>query len=331
MLEKKYFQLENHNTLKMRSVAKEYYEIETESELQYIFKNKSALQEGVKVLGEGSNLWISSPEIPVVLKPNLKGIELFTNSNKIIAKVKAGESWSEFVEFITRKEATKVQLLADIPGTVGAAPVQNIGAYGVEICEFIKKVKIFDTKSLCFRELNNSDCEFSYRDSIFKKYDGLIITEVTFEFEHSIACIVDHKEILSALGDHTITPENLLLAVSRVRSKKLPDYKLLPNAGSFFKNPIVSKELLEELKKQFPELVYFEVSGGFKISAAYIIEKAGWKGKFIDCVGMSAKHALVFVNMADDGNQRAAKYIHLLKEDILNKCNIELEVEPINW
>ena len=331
MFERKFFQLKNYNTLRMRSIAKSFFEIESESELHYLFINKSELLEDFKVLGEGSNLWLSNKEIPVVLKLNLKGIELDCDSKKIRAKVKAGESWSQFVEIITIKGASGVQFLVDIPGTVGAAPVQNIGAYGAEICEFIKSVKVFDTNTLCFRELSRADCLFSYRDSIFKRYNRLIITEVTFEFERLSEQVVENKEVSGLLGSGDKTPENLLLAVRELRSKKLPDYKLSPNAGSFFKNPIISKDLLEKLKKKLPELVYFEVREGFKVSAAYLIEKAGWKGKFIDDVGMSEMHALVFVNMSDNGNQAAVKYIQLLKNDILNKFNIKLDVEPINW
>ncbi|CAK1709429.1 UDP-N-acetylmuramate dehydrogenase [Vibrio crassostreae] len=331
MIEKANVQLRDFNTLKLSSLAEKYFEVKDEEELKKIFSDKISSSDEFRVLGGGSNLWLCSNKIANVIKMNNLGTRIKKTKKKTYLFAKAGENWSKLVEMSVSNKIGGLENLIDIPGNVGAAPVQNIGAYGTEVGEFIKEITVFDTKTKEFKVVQRDECSFKYRDSIFKKNQSVIITEVVFEFDNDYKPEITNRDILRKLGEGDNEIKNILSCVREIRNSKIPNPKSYPNSGSFFKNPIISKEQLSEIIKINKKVVYYEVANGFKLSAAWLIENAGWKGKLIDGIGMSSIHSLIFVNTSNNKLIKIDDYINNLKSDIYRKFRVELEIEPIRW
>lgn len=331
MIEKSNIQLRDFNTLKLSSLAEKYFEVKDEEELEIIFSDKINSSDEFKVLGGGSNLWLCSDKIANVIKMNNLGTSIKKTGNKTYLFAKAGENWSKLVETLVFNDIGGLENLIDIPGSVGAAPVQNIGAYGTEVCQFIKEVKVFDTRIKEFKAIKRNECLFKYRNSIFKNNPSVIIVEVVFEFNNDYKPEVKNKDILKKLGDGEKNIRRILDCVREIRRGKIPNLKSQPNSGSFFKNPIISKDHLSEIMKNNENIVFYEVENGYKLSAAWLIENAGWKGKLIDGVGMSTIHSLIFVNTSNNKLIKIDDYINNLKSDIYRKFRVELEIEPIRW
>uniref|UniRef100_E6XG28 UDP-N-acetylenolpyruvoylglucosamine reductase n=1 Tax=Shewanella putrefaciens (strain 200) TaxID=399804 RepID=E6XG28_SHEP2 len=331
MIERFNVQMKKYNTLKLASVATKFFEIFDENELYELFDKKIFVKDCYRVLGEGSNLWISSKEIPVVIKLNLKGKLIDRQKEYTLVSAKAGENWSDFVEMLISYNIGGFESLVDIPGTVGAAPIQNIGAYGVEVCECISHVKVYDTKINDFRNISNKDCFFGYRDSLFKADKTLIVTEVFFEFKNKYLPNITNKEILKEMEGGEMTLQSILESVRKVRRRKLPDPNIFPNSGSFFKNPILNKKSLNKIRSVNSEVVVYEVKDGYKVSAAWLIEFSGWKGLKINDVGMSSLHSLVLVNYSESNLVSIDEFVEHLMEDVFTKFGVLLEVEPVRW
>lgn len=331
MIEKNNVQLRGVNTLRLSALAKKYYEVKDEEELKLIFSDKISALDEFRILGGGSNLWLSSEIIANVIKMNNLGVQVTKTEDRTFVRVKAGEEWSKLVEFLVKNGIGGLENLIDIPGSVGAAPVQNIGAYGTEVGYFIREVKAFDIKSKKIVSIAHDKCNFSYRDSLFKKDRNLIIVEVFFEFNNNYKPEVKNKEILSELGSRDVNIENILLSVRNIRERKIPNIKRFPNSGSFFKNPIVNESLLRSIRYVNEDVVCYKVDRGYKLSAAWLIEKSGWKGNLIDGIGMSPMHSLIFINTSKSINVSIDDYINNLKLDVYKKFKVELEVEPVRW
>ncbi|HFQ5567893.1 TPA: UDP-N-acetylmuramate dehydrogenase [Vibrio vulnificus] len=331
MIEKFNVQMRDFNTLKLSSVAESFYEIFDENELSDVFSNKINAEQDFRVLGAGSNVWLSSDSIPVVIKLNVEGTSIERKEETTSVAAKAGENWSQFVEFLVSEGIGGLEFLIDIPGTVGAAPIQNIGAYGVEVGEYITLVKVFDTNNMEYKYIPNENCMFGYRDSIFKKDKTLIVTEVFFEFRNDYIPNIKNSEIVQEISGNNVTIDLVLNAVRKIRKNKIPDPKILPNSGSFFKNPILKEEKLKQIKSEYDDVVFYKLNSGYKVSAAWIIEKSGWKGKIINGVGMSSMHSLILTNSSDNNLVKIDEYVKLLKQDVLRKFDVELEVEPACW
>jgi UDP-N-acetylmuramate dehydrogenase len=255
------------------------------------------------ILGGGSNVLFTKDYKGLAIKNNLKGIELVQeNEEEVFLKVGAGEVWHDFVLSCIHSNYAGVENLSLIPGNVGASPMQNIGAYGIEVKDIITEVEAFDLESHRIRNFTNLECEFEYRSSVFKtslkgKY---FITSVTFRLKKQANVNTSYGAIEGELLRMNIshpTIKNVSDAVINIRSSKLPDPKKIGNSGSFFKNPIVSEAQQHEILVKFPDAPnYIQPNGNFKMAAGWLIEKCGWKGKRIGDCGVHDKQALVLVN-----------------------------------
>ncbi|GMQ28520.1 UDP-N-acetylmuramate dehydrogenase [Algoriphagus confluentis] len=277
----------------------------------------------VLILGGGSNVLLTRDFPGLVIKIELKGIEVIQETEEEIwVEVGAGENWHEWVLFAIKQNWAGIENLSLIPGTVGASPMQNIGAYGVEIKEVFESLKALNRDTLNMETFDGEACQFGYRESVFKHElkDRYVITSVVFRLQKVPRFNISYGAIQDTLkqnGVKDISIQAVSDAVVEIRRSKLPDPKEIGNAGSFFKNPTIAFEAFENLKAQFPSIPGYSVENGVKVPAGWLIEQAGWKGKKIGEVGVHAKQALVLVNFGHgDG-----KAIQSLAQDIQNSVN----------
>ena len=333
----KNFDLSRFNTLQLISTAEYFVELQNLQDLKRIIQNPEYLGIPWRILGGGSNLVLPSFIKGLVVKLENKGRELITeDSDHWWIKAQAGEVWHEFVLWTLEKGFWGLENLSLIPGTVGAAPIQNIGAYGVEIKDFIDEVHCVDLKTGQHQIFKNCDCQFAYRESVFKKSDmaSVLVWEVVFRLPKKNTLQINYGDIQNELKKFNtpIDPKKVSEAVINIRNSKLPNPKVIGNAGSFFKNPIVSAEKRNSLISIFPTLVSYPYSDQqYKLAAGWLIEQVGWKGKKLGPVGMFEKQALVLVNhgnaTADDVWNVASQVAH----DVFEKFGVIIEPEPIKW
>lgn len=280
------------------------------------------------LLGSGSNVvFLEDIDIPIFIN-RYSGKSFEETKDAYIVTANSGENWHEFVLWCLENNINGFENLGLIPGTVGASPVQNIGAYGVEVERFIKEVEYLNLETGKLESLSKKECNFGYRDSIFKKElsKNSVITKVIFEMPKEWQAVTNYGELSEILNP---TPMDIFNKVCEVRSNKLPDPTKLGNAGSFFKNPIIRKDQLLTLKQQFPELPSYPIDiNSAKIAAGWLIDQAGLKGKAFGEVGVNPKQALVLTNL--NGNAKGhhlIKATHAVIKTVFNKFGIELEPE----
>ncbi len=285
----------------------------------------------VLVLGEGSNIVLSGDYDGMVVLNRLTGIELVSeNSESVVVDVAAGENWHDFVGYALERAWFGLENLALIPGLVGAAPIQNIGAYGVEVKDSIEAVHVLDIESGQVRILSNSDCQFAYRDSIFKhalsaKY---VITSVVFRLLKTAQLTLTYPALAANLTA-SACPIDVYNAVCQIRASKLPMPDDIPNAGSFFKNPVVDQDKHRQLTALFPSIVAFPLDGGSaKLAAAWLIEQCGWKDKSVDAVYVHRDQALVIVNPNFKSGNSILKMAAAIQADVKSTYDVVLEIEP---
>ncbi|MBO4582271.1 MAG: UDP-N-acetylmuramate dehydrogenase [Bacteroidales bacterium] len=328
--------LENHALLKhyttfgVEAYADRVLEIEQENEL-YDFFSSAYAQQPYMLIGEGSNLLFVNDYHGTLVKMQTKGIVQKENDGKnVIVAVKAGEVWDDFVRYALQKSWYGLENLALIPGKVGSSPVQNIGAYGREAKDFIYKVHAYETASGRVRTFTNAECEFAYRNSIFKnKLKGqYVILEVEFLLSLVPDVNIQYEDVKKRLGNAChITPKQVYDAVVQIRREKLPDPQITGNAGSFFKNPVVSLSQYRQLKQQYDLKMYPVSEEVCKLSAAELITVCGWRGKRTGNVGVHPNQALVLVNY---GGAKGAEVYHLAKQiqaDVNNRFGVMLDME----
>jgi UDP-N-acetylmuramate dehydrogenase len=274
----------------------------------------------VFILGGGSNILLTKDINSLVIKIEISGIEVIKEDSDFIwVKVGAGENWHNFVLHAIENNWAGIENLSLIPGTVGASPMQNIGAYGVEIKDVFHSLKALKRATLEQHEFDATACKFGYRESVFKNdlKGQFIITSVTFKLKKKPDFKLDYgaiKEVLAEDQKSTLSLRTVSNAVIKIRRSKLPDPKEIGNAGSFFKNPTISKEAWLKLKKAYPNIPGYELPEGIKVPAAWLIEQTGWKGKRFGEIGVHQNQPLVLVNFGTgDGNE-----IKLLSEKIQN-------------
>ncbi len=279
------------------------------------------------LLGEGSNtVFIDDFAGDVILVAN-KGIEVTEHDDSYHVRVCAGENWHQFVSYCVSNEIYGIENLALIPGTVGAAPVQNIGAYGVEVKNFIHLVDGFDIEVGQFKTLSAEQCQFGYRDSVFKHHykSRFVITHVEFSFSKTWRPNLSYGPLQSLKAP---TAQQVLNEVIKIRNSKLPNPSVLPNAGSFFKNPIVPEKHFNSLLARFPELPNYPSLPGFKkLAAGWLIEQSGLKQEKIGGIAVHQQQALVVVNHGQSTGNDLINYIKLIRRRVLDKFNIALEPE----
>jgi UDP-N-acetylmuramate dehydrogenase len=292
-----------------------------------------ATQNGLQtvILGEGSNTVFSKDFNGLVILSRLAGIELVSqDADSFLVKVAAGENWHEFVRYSLEQGWFGLQNLALIPGLVGAAPIQNIGAYGVEVKDTIESVEVVDIASREIKTMSAADCGFAYRDSVFKHRlaDKCVIISVSFRLS-KLATLNLSYPALAARFNGEPSPTEVFDAVCQIRASKLPMPDDIPNAGSFFKNPIVDRDQFAQLQSDFPALVAYELEeGGAKLAAGWLIEHLGWQEKSVDAVYIHRDQALVIVNQNLKQGDSVLRLASAIQADVQTAYGVDLEIEP---
>jgi UDP-N-acetylmuramate dehydrogenase len=289
----------------------------------------------VLVLGEGSNLLFAGDHPGVVVCLAMAGTRILEDDGAhALVRADAGVNWNDFVRWTIGKGLAGLENMALIPGTVGACPIQNIGAYGTEVREFIETVEAYHRGTQQLKRISNADCEFGYRDSMFKRsLEEWTITAVEFRLPRQRELRLDYagvKEELATMGIvDAIRPSHVAEAISRIRTRKLPNPALIGNAGSFFKNPILPIAQADALKAEHPGLpVFGNDPSERKLSAAWLIEQAGWKGYREGDAGISTQHALVLVNHGRATGPQLLDLARKVAASIHEKYGVMLEPEP---
>jgi len=325
------FSLSHLNSLRVECVADEYVEVHTHKELLSALWEANRTSVPVTLLGAGTNVVMLARIPGRVIHVKLRGITFRKCDDETVrVNAAAGESWNHLVRTCLGRGIFGLQNLALIPGTVGAAPIQNIGAYGSELAEIVKKVEVIDTFDLSEKRLTPEQCLFRYRDSVFKSDENgrYVITGLTLELGNIFfdSCYSDVALELSRMGC-VRTPVSVAEAVTRVRRRKLPDPREIGNVGSFFKNPTVSVESLDTIREHL-EIDAYSESGLQKISAARLIDSAGWRGYRVKDAGIWHRQALVLVNYGSASGREMLDLAQRVQDDIVSRFGIQLELEP---
>jgi UDP-N-acetylmuramate dehydrogenase len=325
--------LKPYNTFGIDKVASHFTAVTTEEELLEAIRFAKSHQLPLFILGGGSNILLTTDIAGLVVKIDLLGIDITEETHEeVVVTVGAGVVWHDFVLHTISQGWGGIENLSLIPGTVGASPMQNIGAYGVELKETFLELQALEIDSLQKHTFDKSSCDFGYRDSIFKRRakGKYIITSVCFKLSKMPKFNVEYGDIKRTLenqGIKDLSLEAISKAIIQIRQSKLPDPKEIGNAGSFFKNPVVPKEKFRDLQGMFPNIPGFPQHDGVKIPAAWLIEQAGWKGKRRGSVGVHPKQPLVLVNY---GGAVGGELLALSKEiakDIEQKYGVTLKPE----
>lgn len=326
--------LKPFNTLGLEATAAALVHVSCVEELRLALDWAAAHSLPVLPWGEGSNLVpVGRIECCVIMQADATIEVLSDSAEQQQLRVCAGRNWHTLVQETVANGLFGLENLALIPGTVGAAPVQNIGAYGVELDTFVSAVHMLRIEDGSALSLDTRSCKFGYRDSIFKHElaGQVIITAVDFVLSKKPHCVVTYpalQEFLAAKA-HEVTPQSVFDAVVAIRSARLPDPVLVPNAGSFFKNPVVNAKAAALLATQHPSLpMYSQGSGRCKLPAAWLIEQCGYKGAARDGVAVDANHALVLTNTGSDSGTALLSLAHEIQASVLAKFGCQLEIEP---
>ena len=328
---RKNISLKKYNSFNIDVNAKEFVEVNSRDELIEIAKRTK--DKNVLYLGGGSNILFTRDFDGIVIHLNIKGVQFEkTNSDETVVQANAGENWNNFVEFCIKNNLGGIENLSMIPGNVGSAPVQNIGAYGVELKDVFLTCEVFNKNDFSIKTYNLEDCKFEYRNSIFKENKNLIILSVRLKLKNK-----NHKinssygginDELKKLKISKPTIKDISNVVCSIRKRKLPDPKIIGNAGSFFKNPVVKKDKLEWIQKYFNDVPSYKLDDkNYKIPAAWLIESAGLKGKEFDGFGIHKTQPLVLVNYGGAKGEDIYKLSLSIKEIIFKIFKIELETE----
>ena len=286
------------------------------------------------ILGGGSNLVLTGDVDALVLRMASRGVRVLEDDGKrVVIEAEAGEPWHPFVLRSLELGLAGLENLSLIPGTVGAAPIQNVGAYGVEIKDVFAGLTALDRQTGNLVEFDLDTCEFSYRDSLFKRQAGrYVILRVRFVLRRAAVLSLEYGPLRQWLQQHDVhspTPTDVSRAICSIRSEKLLDPRVLGNAGSFFKNPLIPQSTADALLAQYPSLVAFpQPDGQVKLAAGWLIERAGWKGYREGDVGVHSLQALVLVNYGQATGQQILHLAEKIQADILERFGVRLEIEP---
>lgn len=325
-------------TLKLGGNVKYFMKVKNRDDIVSAVDASLELKVPIFILGGGSNVIISDNlSDRLCLKMENTDIEIISeNEDEVFVRVGAGYGWDSFVEYSMGKAWYGIEALSAIPGTCGATPVQNVGAYGVEVSDLIQTVRVYMIGSRKFEDIGKKECHFSYRDSIFKHElkNSCIIESVVYKLNKKNISIPKYtgveavlQEVIAKYSQYTLQ-EQIRETIIRIRSGKLPDPKLIPNVGSFFNNPIISKELFNKLQSKHKNLPYFIAGEDYKIPAGWLIDNAGLKGYVENGVGVYEKNALVLVNVANNSSQNLLDFANLVQKKVFKKYGISLKIEP---
>lgn len=326
--------LKPYNTFGLEANAKYFVEVSSIEQLHSLLNDPTYQQMERLILGGGSNLLLTQDFEGIVIKIAIKGIEkIKENQEHTWLKVGAGEVWHHLVMYCVNHNYAGIENLSLIPGTVGAAPMQNIGAYGVEIKEVFESLEAVDIKTGLIRSFTKDECRFGYRESIFKheakgKY---VIVNVNFRLSNTPVFHVAYgaiQDTLAAMNIGTLSIKAISDAVISIRQSKLPNPAEIGNAGSFFKNPEIPKEQYDLLKEKFPSIPAYPVNEKtVKVPAGWLIEQAGWKGQRFGDVGVHTKQALVLVNYGGGKGNEIKELSQKIQNSIIKQFGIQLQAE----
>ncbi|MBL4942658.1 MAG: UDP-N-acetylmuramate dehydrogenase [Colwellia sp.] len=319
------FSLQNNNSFNVKAICPTIYFPKSLTDLKQL---PDLASENFYILGDGTNTLFIDQQAPTIIKPSFTGVDITETADSYIVTVGAGENWHQLVSSLLEQGIFGLENLALIPGSVGAAPVQNIGAYGVEFSNFCIQVKWFEFVSKTVNTLNNDGCQFTYRNSVFKHalYNKGIIIEVVFSFPKVWQANLSYAG-LNELNENA-TAKAVMEKVISLRQAKLPDPQLLPNAGSFFKNPIVDETIFTRLQREYPKMPFYpQGKKQVKLAAGWLIEQAGLKGYCENGVGVHEKQALVLVNYESENGQDIVALAHFVQQQVLAKFDIIISPE----
>ncbi len=326
--------LRPYNTLAIDVAARFFVAVQSLEQLQAALAWAEQQQIAVFLLGGGSNLVLTADLHALVIHLQMRGIQVLSESADFAQiEVQAGENWHAFVQWSLAQGFSGLENLSLIPGNAGAAPVQNIGAYGAELKDHLISVLVYNRATQQTQRLTAEECQFAYRDSLFKRESGRrVILSVIFKLPKQAVLQLDYGNLRNYLAEQQITQptaQDVSRAVCAIRADKLPDPQQLANAGSFFKNPVVTAEHAEQLQKTYPNIVSFaQADGQVKLAAGWLIEQAGWKGVRQGDAGVHAKQALVLVNYGRATGEQILALAGQIQADIQQRFAVDLEIEP---
>ena len=327
--------LQAYNSFGFHAVAKQFAEINAINDLQALIKSGAFQQQKTLILSGGNNILFQNEVFDgLVIYINTKGIEILReNENEVVVRAQAGEDWPDFVRFCVGKGWHGVENLAHIPGKVGAAPVQNIGAYGMELKDSFLQCEAINMATGETKVFNKGNCRFGYRESVFKgELKGqYVITSVDFLLKKEAPLHLEYGNIKAYLEQSGIehpTLQQLHDAICAIRDAKLPDPKAIGNAGSFFKNPVIKAEQFETLRQRHPDIPHYdEPDGKVKVPAGWLIEQAGWKGWHDEHVGVYEKQALVLVHYGGGKGEDIVYLARRIQDSVEEKFGIKISPE----
>jgi UDP-N-acetylmuramate dehydrogenase len=324
--------LSNYTSFKIKSDAFAVFEIESEDDIWKIHHLAKEERKKLVILGEGTNTIFGKESKLIVGLIKTKGVRIVHDFEKSsIIEVGAGENWDDFVKWSIDQKYSGLECLSAIPGTVGASPVQNIGAYGQEVKNLLVNVFVFDRQKETFEILGFNECDFSYRNSIFKKEpERFIIYKVSFELKKTPAEMPTYKDLkLYFLGQIKPSARQIRNAVIEIREKKLPNYKVVPNCGSFFQNPIIEITLLQKITEKYPKIQYNKLDENkVKLYSGWLIENINWQKIETKSIKFYEKNKLVLINTGEADFSELEKVIKNIQKEVEKTFGVRLEVEP---
>ena len=327
------FSLKPFNTFGIDAAAQYFAEVHSVDDVIDLEKSFGENPDSILVLGGGSNILFTKDYEGLVIKNNLKGISLVKETNdEAWIKAASGEIWHELVKYCIAHDYGGIENLSLIPGTVGAAPIQNIGAYGVELKDVFESLEALDMNDLTTRSFQKSECRFAYRDSIFKQEakNKYFILSVTLRLQKNPKINTSYGAIQKLLNERGINNPSITDVsniVCDIRNSKLPNPAVIGNAGSFFKNPEIAEKQYLELKNTYSDIPGYPTDKGIKLSAAWMIEKCRWKGKRVGETGTHKDHSLVLINYGHAKGEEVKGLALKIQESVLDKFGVRMEME----
>jgi UDP-N-acetylmuramate dehydrogenase len=326
------FPLKNYNTFGLDYKASYFISLKTEDDIKRFQDEKTLIYKPVLILGGGSNILFTGDFEGLIVHPETEGISIEEADNEYVTvSARAGTNWDKLVEWSVEKGFSGLENLSLIPGNVGATPVQNIGAYGREVKEFIVKVAAINIRDGSERIFTNDECRFGYRESFFKTEGkgSFMIIKVYYKLNINHSYTLNYGSLEEEVKKSgRVTLKNVRKAVINIRQSKLPDPRIIGNAGSFFKNPVVDKNIEAGLKSKYPHIPFYnDPSGKIKLPAGWLIDQCGWKGRRIGDAGVHESQALVLVNYGNATGKQIYDLSEIVKKSVFEKFGIELERE----
>lgn len=325
--------LKNFNTFGVDARARYFVEISHTDHLVELFMDEQWKHTTQLILGGGSNMLLLGDYDGLVIRMNIRGIEHRISHDDVFVEAGAGEVWNDLVNYCVQRGYAGIENLSLIPGSVGASPIQNIGAYGVELKDVFHSCQAFEIATRAFRTFSKEDCRFGYRESVFKNElkGQYIIVSVKFHLSTQANFNLKYGAIEQELHNRGITQPTLKdvsQVVSHIRVSKLPDPSTIGNAGSFFKNPVITQAEFDQIKAEFPEVVNYPAGDGLvKLAAGWLIEQCGWKGKVVGNTGTWKNQALVLVNHGGASGQEVYSFSSQIIDSVYTKFGVLLQRE----